>query len=68
MVALAGVAIGGELTIAEELIGFHKPAGWDLEARRSLPEKFQEACRKALGGNLWAVCRESLVTRCSEKM
>lgn len=48
MIASGGTAIGGELTAAEELIGFHKLAGWDLEALRvrSLPERFPEACRK----------------------
>ena len=42
-------AIEGEVTIAEELTGFHKPAGWDLEARTSLPEKVKDAgtdCRE----------------------
>ena len=42
-------AIEGEVTIAEELTGFHKLAGWDLEPRRSLPEKVQDAgtdCRE----------------------
>ena len=41
MVALGGAAVGGELKAAEELTGFHKLAGWDLEALKSLPEKFQ---------------------------
>lgn len=48
MVDSGGAAIGAELTAAEELTGFHKLAGWDLEALKSLPEKFQEACRKNL--------------------
>lgn len=50
VVASEGAAVGGELTTAEEFTGFHKL--WDLEARRSLPEKIKEACRKALRGDL----------------
>ena len=57
MVTSEAVATESEVTIAEELTGFHKLEGWDLEVRRSLPDKVQDACRKTLRGAIWTGCR-----------
>ena len=48
-------AMGGGLVRAEELTGFHKLE--DLETRRCLAEKVQEACRKCLRGDARNDCR-----------
>lgn len=59
VVPLEGTTVRGEL-IAEELTGFPKLG---LEACSRLPE----VCRKALGGNVWNVCRAFSATGYSAK-
>lgn len=55
----AGSAVGGGLTTADELTGFHRLAGCDLEVRRGFPARDPDAAlSRAEGprGYVWGWC------------